>query len=128
MARILFAWELGKGFGHLAPYRDYVAALRKAGHDVVFAARDVANADRVFAPLGVPILQAPVALRNPDHVYRVQYIFAQLAHNAGLGDVTDMFARVKAWLHLFNYASPDLVVFDHSPTALLAAQIGRAHV
>ena len=115
-------WELGRGFGHLAPYLDFVKGLRAAGHDVVFAARDVANADRVFAASGVPILQAPVALRNPTQTYRVQYVFAQLAHNAGLGDVTDLFGRLKAWLHIFNYVRPHLAIFDHSPTALLAAR------
>jgi len=124
MARILFVWELGKGFGHLAPYLEYVRGLRSAGHEVIFAARDVANADQVFASAGVPILQAPLSLRNPGEVYRVQYVYAQLAHNVGLGDTSDLFARMKAWLHIFNYVQPDLAVFDHSPSALLAA---RAH-
>lgn len=122
MARILWVWELGKGCGHLAPYLDFVKGLRAAGHDVVFAARDVANADRVFASAGVPILQAPFSLRNPAQLYRVQYVFAQLAHNAGLGDVADSFGRLKAWLHIFNYVRPHLAIFDHSPTALLAAR------
>ncbi len=122
MAKILFVWELGKGFGHLAPYLDFVKALRKAGHEVVFAARDVANADRVFASAGVPILQAPLALRDVPDIHRVQYTFAYLMHNAGFADAQDLFGRVKAWLHIFNYVQPDLAIFDHSPTALLAAR------
>ena len=126
MARIMFAWELGLGFGHLAPYLDLVKALKKKGHIVVFAARDVTNAEKIFGREGVVILQAPLMLRKAANPYKVQYNYTQLIHNNGFADPNDLLARVKAWLHLFQYIRPDVTIFDHSPTALVAAQALKA--
>lgn len=123
MARILFVWELGLGFGHLSPYIDVVRALKSKGHEIIFAARDVENADRVFAREGVPILQAPISVRRVTNPYRITFNFAQLMHNNGFADVNDLFGRVKAWQHIFQYVKPDVMVFDHSPTGLLASRI-----
>ena len=126
MARILLTWELGLGYGHLAPYLDFVKALKKKGHTVVFAARDVTNAEAVFGREGVVILQAPIMLRKAANPYKVQGSFAQLMHNNGFADPQDLLGRVKAWLHLYSYVRPDLAIFDHSPTALVAARALRA--
>ena len=35
-------------------------------------------------------------------------------------------ARVDAWRGLIDSVAPDLIIFDHSPTALLAARCGKA--
>lgn len=43
-------------------------------------------------------------------------------HNANFSNPQELLARVKAWLHLFRYARPELIIFDHSPTALVAAR------
>lgn len=126
MARIMFAWELGLGLGHLAPYLDLARALRRRGHAVAFAARDVTTAEAVFGREGVVILQAPVMLRKAAKRHKIQYNYAHLMHNNGFADPRDLLARVKAWLHLYRYVRPDLVVFDHSPTALVAARALKA--
>ena len=123
MARILFVWELGMGFGHLSPYIDVVRTLRRKGHEVIFAARDVENADRVFARDGVTILQAPLSVHRVSNPYRITFNYAQLMHNNGFADLTDLFGRVKAWLHIFRYVKPDVMIFDHSPTGLLASRM-----
>lgn len=123
MARILFVWELGLGFGHLSPYLEIVRALRSKGHEIIFAARDVENADRVFAREGVPILQAPISMRPVTNPYRITFNYAQLMHNNGFAEVTDLFGRVKAWQHTYRYVRPDVMVFDHSPTGLLASRV-----
>lgn len=122
MARIMFVWELGLGLGHLAPYLDLVKALRKQSHQVIFIARDVASAESVFGREGVVILQAPITLRKVPNPYKVQYNYSQLIHNIGFADPRELLARVKAWLHLFQYVRPELALFDHSPTALVAAR------
>jgi hypothetical protein len=122
MAKILFVWELGKGFGHLAPYSDLVRELQGAGHNVIFAARDVGHTERIFGRHGVTILQAPIMMHNITNPYRVQYNFSHLLHNIGFGEVQNLFGLVKSWRHVYNYVRPDLALFDHSPTALLAAK------
>jgi UDP:flavonoid glycosyltransferase YjiC (YdhE family) len=126
MARVMFVWELGLGFGHLAPYLELVKALKRKGHVVVFAARDVTNAEKIFGREGVVILQAPLMLRKATNPYKIQYNYAQLVHNNGFSDPQDLLARVKAWLHLYQYVRPDVAIFDHSPTALVAARALKA--
>lgn len=122
MARILFVWEVGKGFGHLGPYLPLVTTLKQKGHEVIFAARDVGNAEEIFGTYGVPVLQAPVMMHKVTNPYRNQYSFVHLLHNNGFADRTSLLGLVKAWRHLYDQVHPDLVVFDYSPTAMLAAK------
>lgn len=122
MSRILFAWELGLGFGHLAPYLDFVKALRKKGHQVIFAARDTGNADEVFGEHGVAVLQAPVLMRRVPDPFKVTDTYVHIMHNLGFADVGSLFALVKSWLHIYRYVRPHAILFDHSPTALLAVR------
>ncbi|HZN65926.1 MAG TPA: hypothetical protein VFB66_11580 [Tepidisphaeraceae bacterium] len=42
--------------------------------------------------------------------------------NLGFGDTFELFAVACAWRNLLRMVGPDLVVFDHSPTALLASR------
>jgi UDP:flavonoid glycosyltransferase YjiC (YdhE family) len=123
MARIVYAWELGGGFGHIGAFLPLAARLRDAGHDVVFVTRDLLNAETELAARGFRYLQAPLfqgrLLGLPDPpaslaeiLLRFGYFRAE--HLAGL---------VRAWRDLFELLRPGLVVGDFSPTALLAARI-----
>ena len=47
--------------------------------------------------------------------------FAHLLYNNGFYDADSLKATVQAWRELYETVRPDLIVFDHSPTALLAA-------
>lgn len=122
MARILFVWELGKGYGHLVPYLDLVKALRREGHHVAFAARDVGHAHQVFSPLDVEVMQAPIMMHNVTDPYKLQYNMAHLLHNTGLGEPESVLGLAEAWRRLYRTSEPDLVIFDHSPTAMFAAR------
>ncbi|NIL96492.1 MAG: hypothetical protein GTO62_04945, partial [Planctomycetales bacterium] len=48
--------------------------------------------------------------------------FAHIMHNSGFGDFDELKAMTDAWRNLYDYVRPDLIVFNHSPTALLAAR------
>jgi hypothetical protein len=43
-------------------------------------------------------------------------------HDVGYADAGELAALVGAWRTLFGYVRPDLILCDHSPTALLAAR------
>lgn len=122
MAKILLAWELGYGFGHLIPHLDLIEALQHRGHQIVLALKDLSSAHLVFGESGVQYLQAPV---RPIHDTRERvktYTFAHLLHNIGYSDTSMMCGLVKAWRTLFDVVSPDLAIFDYSPTALIASR------
>jgi hypothetical protein len=122
MATIMLAWELGGGLGHLTPLVPIVRRLRLRGHHVVAAVRDLSRIDSIFAGLGVTYLQAPVKLfKSPDQIEPPRTL-AHILHNSGFSDVRELRAMAEGWRTLFRLIQPDLFLFDHSPTAQLAAR------
>ncbi len=122
MARVLLTWELGGGLGHLVNLEPLARSLSRRGHEVYAALKDVSRADRVFDGADVSLLQAPVLNRRlPNYVQR-PHTFSHILHNNGFGDRATLGALAEAWKHLYRYVRPDLIVFDHSPTALLASR------
>jgi UDP:flavonoid glycosyltransferase YjiC (YdhE family) len=119
--RILLAWELGAGLGHAMNLRPLAAELAKRRYEMTLAAKDVSQVREIFATTPVTVLQAPW---NTDPCNRVDSIltFADLLWNIGFGDRQALVGHVAAWRNLFALVKPDLVVCDHSPTALLAAR------
>jgi hypothetical protein len=122
MATVLIAWELGGGLGHLVPLRPLVRGLCQRGHRVVAALKDLSRAAGVFGRDGVSYLQAPFRLGQvANHVPRPR-TFAHILHNVGFGDAEELRTLAGAWSSLYDYVQADLILFDHSPAALLAAR------
>ena len=124
MATILVTWELGGGWGHLVPLRPIIDGLARRGHSVVAAVRNVARAGYALAdsPARVRLLQAPHragAVRDP---IREPHTFAQILPDAGWADEIELRAVARAWRTVLECVEPDLLIADHSPTALLASR------
>ncbi|MCS3904022.1 hypothetical protein J2T55_002054 [Methylohalomonas lacus] len=122
MARILIAWELGGGFGHILRYKTLITHLLDQGHRVCFAARDLASVRQVLAEQRLTLVQAPISLRNSGPVAEPIENYAYILHNTGFNDPCGLSARLQAWQFIYNSVQPDLVIFDHCPTGLLAAR------
>jgi UDP:flavonoid glycosyltransferase YjiC (YdhE family) len=120
MARILMTWELGGGYGHLAPLLALARPLKDAGHEIAFAVRDVAAAEAVLGESGIPYYPAPANFfpLGPVSLHSYAQILLQTAFNG----VQELRGRVRAWQALYDLLRPDILVCDHSPTALLAAR------
>lgn len=123
---ILIAWELGAGLGHLIPQLPLVRAFRQRGHRVVIATKDLARVDAVFGGTGALYLQAPIKTSKPRNRISLPRSFAHILHNCGFEDLVELRGLADAWRNLYGYVKPDLVLFDHSPTAMLASQAIRA--
>jgi hypothetical protein len=129
MARILITWELGGGLGHLVRLQPLAAELLRRGHRVAVALRDLSRAAGVFRELPVTYFQAPVKLSPLPDEFRPPRTFPQILHNVGFGDEAALATLCAAWRALFDAIRPDVMVCDHSPTALLASRglpVGRA--
>ena len=122
MARILFAWELGSGWGHLTSIHPLAVGLQRRGHRVYAAVRDLTYAEPLFRNLGVGILPAPLLSGRAKNRIDPICTFAQLLHNTTGGDTSTLRALVHAWQGLIECVEPDLLVADHSPTALIATR------
>ena len=122
MASILFAWELGGGLGHVMQLRPLAEGLIRRGHRVVLALRDLSRAQRVFGREGVEFLQAPVKTYAEQNPFALPMTFAHTLHNMGFSSAQELWTMTQAWSGLYDYVRPRMIIFDHAPTALLAAR------
>jgi hypothetical protein len=120
MANVLFAWELGAGLGHIMQFAGLANGLNREGHRVFAALRELRSAAGAFDP-AVKLLPAPFrsGLRPAPRVTRS---FADILLDTTFENDAMLAGHVAAWRNLYEFVRPDLVVFDHSPTALLAAR------
>lgn len=114
------AWELGAGYGHLGPLLTLARPLQAAGHRVSFAVRDVVGAEAVLGGSGMPFYAAPANFSPAGDT--VLHSYAQILRSTAFNHEQELRARVRAWQALFDLVTPDLLVCDHAPTALLAAR------
>ncbi|MBX3661476.1 MAG: hypothetical protein KF804_03385 [Burkholderiales bacterium] len=124
MSRVLLAWELGSGAGHLASLRTLAEELLKRGHRVTLAARDIGSAATIFGGLAgrLHVVQAPVCSRNYGGLADPPLNFAEILMRFGYLDASMLKALVQGWRALFELTGADRLVADHAPTALLAAR------
>lgn len=121
MARVLICWELGNGLAYMEGLTAVAKTFKKAGHEVVFAVRDLGHAERLlggkFAFYQAPTQVIPVSERLPSPM-----TFADVLINLGYGRPANVAARVRAWRALIDHVKPDIVRCAHAPGALLAVR------
>jgi hypothetical protein len=122
VATILITWELGGGLGHVVPLLPIVGRLRAKGHRVFAALRDLSRVEPLLGQLGVSYLQAPVKMARSGRRIDPPRSFAHILYNSGYCDSDELKAMVLAWQNLVEFVKPDVILFDHSPTSLLAAR------
>lgn len=121
MATILLAWELGAGFGHLANMLPLAYALRARGDNLHFASRDLARLPRDIRA-DSKLWQAPAKSSQFKRAIASPRSYADIVHNCGFGEASELHAISAAWMNLYAATRPDIVLCEHSPTALLAAR------
>lgn len=124
MSRILLAWELGGGAGHLSSLRPVAEALLLRGHKVTLAARDISSAAMVFSGLEneMQIVQTPVCPKTYGGLADPPLNFAEILMRFGYLDTSMLKALLLGWRSLLRLTGADRLVVDHAPTALLAAR------
>jgi UDP-N-acetylglucosamine:LPS N-acetylglucosamine transferase len=125
MARILMAWELGGGMGHVVPLSQLAQELIDRGHSIDFVLRDLAGASDGLGDLAhhrqVRLWQAPIWTAQLQGVAPPSS-YAELLFHAGYLDARRLLSLVQAWRNLLEAIQPQLLLADHAPTALLAAR------
>jgi hypothetical protein len=121
MARILFAWQLGGGMGHLLQMLPLAQGLAERGHTVFAAFKEVGRAVSLYQKAGVRFLNAPSRSDSRKYFPR-SLTLAHLLGNTGFGNKAELFGMASVWRNIFMLTRPHLVVFDHTPAGLLAAR------
>lgn len=113
-------WELGAGYGHLAPLISLALPLQAAGHVVTFAVREPVTARALLGNHDIPVLEAPANRQVTANA--ALYSFPQILLHTCFNRVEDVKARVAAWREIFTLTRAELVISEYSPTAMLAAR------
>jgi UDP:flavonoid glycosyltransferase YjiC (YdhE family) len=122
---VLFAWELGRGLGHLFTIRRMVARLKGHGIRTIAAVTDLSSGDILEGSCD-EIVQAPAwPLARQDARQRAGQSSATLndiLSSAGLADLSAVRELLVAWDDIFSRFGPQLVVADFAPMAALTAR------
>ena len=121
MATIALNWELGAALGHVGRYLPIALRLRERGHRPVLVLRDISQAAAVLAPHHLEFVQAPVWL-IPITGLPPDLNFTETLYRFGFLDPGGLLSMTMAWRRLWELLQPQLLIFDHAPTALLAAR------
>lgn len=103
------------------PLLPLAEGLVKRGVKVFIAFRDLAKVSALYGNVGVNFLQAPIRINQRPFFYP-DLTFTHILANVGFGDEGELFGLACAWRNLIGMVRPDLVIFDHSPTALLGSR------
>lgn len=132
--KVLFAWEVGRNFGHVTQIAGIAAALAKKRAKIFMALQNPEGAAQFAQGFNYKLLQAPYKPVNPKRGH-VPLNFAGDLIPCGYDKPETIAALVKCWRDMFDLAAPDVLVAQAAPTALLAArgrkiktvQIGRGY-
>lgn len=119
MANILCAWEMGSHLGHLASLKPFVDSALAAGHRVTLAAKELRNVDSVYRGYDIGLFQAPIVKTEAplrDNALSLSELIVR-----HYSDTEKLALRCRVWRSIFDAAQPDAVIYDYSPTALIAS-------
>ncbi|MCA9120189.1 MAG: hypothetical protein H6822_24060 [Planctomycetaceae bacterium] len=122
MANVLLTWELGAGLGHLMRLKPIAEWLAGHSHSLTLATRDLHRAEAIYADTNCQAVQAPFKKGKYEGGFDPPSSFGHVLFNTCFGDTDELGERVRQWQELYREVNPSLVIFDHSPTALLAAR------
>ncbi len=125
MGRLLCVWEQGGHLGHLSHLRMPVEVALAAGHTVYVAVRELQQVRLVLGDLPVQYLLSPCKPDAPVASQQEFLSYTQLLDRQCFGSAAELQLYLGAWRTLFDVVQPDLVLFEHSPTALVAAHAYR---
>lgn len=120
MKKILFCWELGVELGHLGQFYAIINELLARDYKIYFIVKDLSKVSTFNWPNKVIFLQAPIWLPRLSKPIKNKS-FAEILVYKGYHSPAALMPLVEAWHNLFKLIQPDALIFDHSPTALLAS-------
>lgn len=127
MANVVLCSEMGRGSRYMAKLADFAVELQAQGHAVRLVCPDLHTAHSMPEFARVSIFPAPrvahdQVLRSKQADERPKNYSSVLLMN-GYRNADTLVPLLRSWLHFLATLDADLVVGDHSPTALLAAKL-----
>jgi hypothetical protein len=117
--RLLLAWELGGGLGHLTNLRTIALRCLELGIEPVAAVPSAAQALRAWPGSQWPAIAAPSA-RHPRRSLAPPETYADILWQGGFDNEDALVAAVWAWQRVFAEHRIDALLLDYAPIAQLA--------
>jgi len=120
--KILLAWELGGGLGHVSRLVMLARHFIEQNCEVMLVVRHLSHVPSVLQDIQCLTLQAPISLATPQP-RRESISFADILWECGYFSSKELFGLVAGWQSIFDLVHPDFLLADFAPTALLAARL-----
>lgn len=125
MSKVLIAWELGAGLGHLIAINSLGQRLENAGCDLIYAVQDPEKAKTILSS-SATFISSPQFQKAHT---RQPINYSDLLSIGAFQSVDVLFELAKKWLDIFNEHEPDLVIVEHAPVArMMVRSMGIKHV
>lgn len=121
MARLLIAWELGHGLGHIVPMAAIALEARRQGHDVTLAVPHGADAQGWLARTGCRVIEVDLP-SAPVRSFPLSLNYSANLSRNGYWHTDTVRARISVWREVLRDVNPDALVAEHAPGALLASR------
>lgn len=121
--RILLAWEMGAGYGHIRRLLVLARALKATGWEPVIGQRTIHTAADEITAAGVQQFQNPQhkSLAPAGQVFRA-WSFADIMGVCGFADRDALIPVVDVWDTMLDVICPAVIVGDYCPILPLAAR------
>ena len=119
--RILLAWELGLGLGHVYPLRALAHELLARGHQVLVAGRSLLRVRSVFDDPRITLLAAPFFPGVMVPATQQCSLADVIWFDGGGHSPAVLGALFRAWRELLGELRIDLLITDAAPMAHAAA-------
>jgi hypothetical protein len=120
--RVLLAWELGGGYGHLHLMLPLADRLTAAGYQPCLAVQNHVTGLALLNGRTCPLLDVPPKLAGFAAARRIES-WADIVLNAGYATPAAAGQAIAGWLALLRSQDIDLVVAEFAPGAMLAARV-----
>lgn len=121
MLHIVFAWEIGSGYGHLLPMAALGERLVQRGFRVSAVVPVSSQGRRMLEPMGIQVIDAPVT-KAPNGSFPLSINYTANLLRNGYWHSQTVSQRIGDWQRLLAYLQPNLLICDHAPAALLASR------
>lgn len=119
--RLLCVWEQGGNLGHLSNLRLPIEVALEQGFEVVLAARELHRVCEVLSGLPITLLQAPFKQNSAPADQAAFLSYTHLLGHQCFSSSIELEMYARAWRGIFDLVQPQIVLFEHSPTALVAS-------
>lgn len=119
MTKVLLAWELGGGQGHIHRLAAVARALTQYGIEPVFVWKEF-----TLRGLEFPwrVVQAPTLIHHPlPGIIDEPCLYSDILWMFGFGEPQILKLYVEAWQRIIAEIKPDCIVADYAPALVLAA-------